>query len=120
MFKLGTKDDTKAEALITENLTCLITGIIYWVEKFCTPTSVQQCWNCQSFSHSAKHVGIKPNVLSVGRAIIIKDAQIKRKNSQNAPVVKGHMLHPTKGVQHTKGRHSDIMWWTAKNHMPHL
>ena len=28
IFKLETKDDTEAEALITENLTCPITGII--------------------------------------------------------------------------------------------
>ena len=54
MFKLETKDDTEAEALITENLTCPITGIIYRMEEFRTPISVQQCWNCQSFGHSAK------------------------------------------------------------------
>ena len=62
-----------------------------------------------------KLVGLKPNALSVRRAIIIKDAQIKRTYSQNAPTVKDHMLHPTKGVQHTKNRHLGNMWWTAKN-----
>ena len=51
MFKLETKDDTKAKALITENLTFPITGIIYRVEEFRT---VQQYWNCQIFGHSAK------------------------------------------------------------------
>ena len=30
MFRWETKDDTEAEALITENLTCPITGIIGW------------------------------------------------------------------------------------------
>ena len=45
MFKLEIKDDTEAEALITENLTCPITGIICRVEEFRTSISVQQCWN---------------------------------------------------------------------------
>ena len=43
MFKLQTKDDTEAEALIRENLTCPITGIIYRVEEFRTPISIHQC-----------------------------------------------------------------------------
>ena len=96
------KDVTDAEALITENLTCPLTGIIYRVEEFRTPISVQQYWNCQVSDIRPNLVGLKPNALSVGRAIITKDAQIKRKNSQNAQTVKDHMLHPTKGVQHTK------------------
>ena len=54
MFMLETKDDTEAEALITENLTCPITGIIYRVEEFRTPIFVQHCWNWQSLGHSAK------------------------------------------------------------------
>ena len=51
IFKLEIKDDTEAETLITENLTCPITGTIYRVEEFHTPISVKQCWNCQSFGH---------------------------------------------------------------------
>ena len=54
IFKLEIKDDTEAEASIAnlrENLTCPITGIIYRLEEFRTPISVQQCWNCQSFGH---------------------------------------------------------------------
>ena len=81
MFKLEIKDETEAEALITENLTCLksvsITGIVYRVEEFRIPISVQQCWNCQNFDYSAKLVGPKSNALSVGRATIIKDAKPK-------------------------------------------
>ena len=41
------------EALISQNLTCHITGIIYKVEEFWSPVSVRQCWNCQSFGHLA-------------------------------------------------------------------
>ena len=54
MFKLEIKDEAEAEALISQNLTCHITGIIYNVEEFRSTVSVQQCWNCQSFGHFAK------------------------------------------------------------------
>ena len=100
MFKLEIKDEAEAEALILQNLTCHITGIIYKVEEFRSPVSVQQCWNCQSFGQQ-KRVGPKPYG-SVGRATITKDALTERKSSQNAPTVKGHMLLLTKGVQRTK------------------
>ena len=33
-----------------------------------------------------------------------KGCRDKDKSIQNAPIVKGHMLHPAKGVQHTKNR----------------
>ena len=45
MFKLEIKDEAEAGALISQNLTCHITGIIYKVEEFRSPVSVQQCWN---------------------------------------------------------------------------
>ena len=54
IFKLEIKDDTEAEALIADNLTCPVTGIIYRVEEFRTPISVQQCYNCQCFRHTVK------------------------------------------------------------------
>ena len=40
MFKLEAKDDTEDKALVTENLTCVTTGIIYRVEEFRTLISV--------------------------------------------------------------------------------
>ena len=52
MFKLEIKDKAEAEALISQNLTCHITGIIYKVEEFRFPVSVQQCWNCQNFGQN--------------------------------------------------------------------
>ena len=54
MFKLEIKDEAEAEALISQNLICHITSIIYKVEEFRSPVSVQHCWNCQNFGHSAK------------------------------------------------------------------
>ena len=68
MFKLEIKDDTKAEALITEDLNCPITGIIYRVKEFRTPISVQQCWNCQNFGHSAKLCRSKTKCLICGES----------------------------------------------------
>ena len=118
IFKLEIKDDTEAKALIIENLTYPITGIIYRVEEFRTQFPYSSAGTAKVSDIRPKLVGLKPNALSVGRAIIITDAQIKRKNSQNVPTVKDHMLHPTKSIQHTKNRHLGNMWWTAKNHMP--
>ena len=54
LFKLEIKNEPEAEALISQNLTCHITGIIYKVEQVRSPILVQQCWNCQNFGHSAK------------------------------------------------------------------
>ena len=117
MFELEIKDEAEAEALISQNLTCHITGIIYKVEEFRSPVSVRQCWNCQSFGHSAKTCRSITNVLSVRRATITKDALTERKSGQNVPTVKGHMLLLTKGVQRTRNKHLDNMWWTIKSHM---
>ena len=41
MFKWEIKDEAEAEALISQNLTCHITGIIYKIEEFRSPVSVQ-------------------------------------------------------------------------------
>ena len=117
MFKLKIKDEAEAEALISQNLTCHITGIIYKVEEFRSPVSAQQCWNCQSFGHSAKTCRSKTKCLICGEATITKDALTERKSSQNAPTVKDHMLLLTKSVQRTKIKHIDNMWWTIKSHM---
>ena len=68
IFKLEIKDDTEAEALISENLTCPVTGIIYRVEEFRTPISVQQCYNCQCFGHTAKTCRSNTKCLICGEA----------------------------------------------------
>ena len=68
IFKLEIKDNTEAEALISDNLTCPVTGIIYRVEEFRTPISVQQCYNCQCFGHMAKNCRSKTKCLICGEA----------------------------------------------------
>ena len=54
IFQVDISDPDEAEALLSKNLACNITGIIYQVEEFCKPVLVTQCFNCQSFGHSAK------------------------------------------------------------------
>ena len=106
MFKLETKDNAEAEALINRKFNL-------FNNRYYLQGGRISHFNCLYSSAGIgkvsairpKHVGPKPNVLYVGRANIIKDAQIKRKSSQNAPILKGHMLHPTKGVQYERNRH---------------
>ena len=69
MFNLEIKDEAAAEALISQNLTCRITGIIYKVEEFLSPISVQQCWNCQNFGNSAKTCKSKTKCLICGESL---------------------------------------------------
>ena len=40
IFRLETNDPTEAEALISQNLVCQVTGIVYEVEEFRSPISV--------------------------------------------------------------------------------
>ena len=44
-------------------LVCQITGIVYKVEEFRSPVSVTQCYNCQSFGHSAENCRSKQKCL---------------------------------------------------------
>ena len=47
---------------------CNVTGIIYKVEDFLQPVSVMQCFNCQSFGHSAKNCRSKQKCLICGES----------------------------------------------------
>ena len=96
IFKLEIKDDTEAEVLTKENLTCPITGI-YRVEEFRTPISVQQCWNCQSLGHSAKMCRSKTKCLICEESPIIKDPQIKREKQPKCANCKGPHVSSYKG-----------------------
>ena len=66
MFRLEINDPTEAEALISQNLVWQVTGILYEVEEFRSPVSVKQCYNCQSFGHSAKTCRSKQKCLICG------------------------------------------------------
>ena len=54
IFQLDIYDPDEAKALISQNLACNVTGIVYKVEEFRAPISVMQCYNCQCCGHSAK------------------------------------------------------------------
>ena len=54
IFQLEITDPAEAEDLLSQNLACNVTGIVYKVEEFRAPISVMQCYNYQCFGHSAK------------------------------------------------------------------
>ena len=89
MFKLEIKDEAEAEALISQNLTCHITGIIYKVEEFRSPVSVQQCWNCQSFGHSTKICRSKTKCLICGESYHHKGFPNREKKQPKCANCKG-------------------------------
>ena len=66
IFRLEINDPTETEALISQNLVCQVTSIVYEVEEFRSPVSVTQCCNCQSFGHSAKNCRSKQKCLICG------------------------------------------------------
>ena len=45
-----------------------VTGIVYKVEEFRQPVLVRQCFNCQSFGHSAKNCRSKPKCVICGES----------------------------------------------------
>ena len=110
IFQLETNDPDEAEALLSQNLTCNVTGIVYKVNEFRKPVSVTQCFNCQSFGHSAKNCRSKPTCLICGESHSHKGCPNKEARNQSVQIVWGHMLHLIKGVQSIKSRHLGSMW----------
>ena len=68
IFQLEISDPAEAEALLSQNLMCNVTGIIYKVEEFRQTVSVRQCFNCQSFRHSAKNCRSKLKCVICGES----------------------------------------------------
>ena len=66
MFQLEISDPVEAEALLSQNLMCNVTGIVYKVEEFRQPVSVRQCFNCQCFGHSAQNCKSKQKCVTCG------------------------------------------------------
>ena len=95
IFKLEIKDEAEAEALISQNLTCHTTGIIYRVEEFRSPVSVQQCWNCHHH----------------------KGCPSREKKQPKCASCKGPHVASYKGCPAYKNKPLDNMWWTIKSHM---
>ena len=110
MFQLEISDPAEAEALLSQNLMCNVTGIVYKVKEFRQPVPVRQCFNCQCFGHSAQNCKSKQKCVVCGENHSHKGCPKKKQNSLNAQTVLGHMLHLIKGVQNIKSRHSGNMW----------
>ena len=115
IFQLEVTDPTEAEALISQSLVCNVTGIVYKVEEFRAPISVQ-CYNCQSFGHSAKTCRSKQKCLIYGENHLQKGCPSRELRKRTCANCKG-VLH-IEGVPNTKNRRSDNMWLAIKNHMP--
>ena len=120
MLKLEIKDEAEAEALISQNLTCHTTGIIYKVEEFQSPVSVQQCatcWNCQTFGHSAKTCKSKTKRLICGESQHHKGCPNREKKQPKCANRKGPHVASYKGcpaykktsIQTTCGGQSKII-----------
>ena len=90
MFQLEISDPAEAEALLSQNLMCNVTGIVYKVEEFRQPVSVRQCFNCQCFGHSAQNCKSKQKC---GENHSHKGCPKKKQNSLSVQTVLGHMLH---------------------------
>ena len=118
IFQLELRDPAEAEALLSQNLRCNVTGIVYKVEEFRQPVSVRQCFNSQCFGHSAQNCKSKQKCVICGENHSHKGCPKKKQNSPNVPTVQGHMLHLTRGVPNIKSRHLGNMWSTTKKPMP--
>ena len=102
IFQLEITDPTEAEALISQNLVCNVTGIVYKVEEFRDPILVMQCYNCQSFGHSAKTCRSKQKCLICGENHSHKGCPSRELRKPACENCKGlHVLH-IKGVPNTK------------------
>ena len=66
MFQLELSDTAEAEALLSQNLMCNVTRIVFKVEEFRQPVSVRQCFNCQCFGHSAQNCKSKQKCVICG------------------------------------------------------
>ena len=99
MFQIELSDPVEAEAIISNKITHLQTGIIFKVEEFRAPISVQQCYNCQNFEHSAKNCKAKIKCVICGEGHSHKGYPNREKNNQSVLTAKDHMMLTMKGVQ---------------------
>ena len=97
MFQLELSDSAKAEALISSNITCPQTGIIFKVEEFHAPISVQQCYNCQHFGHSAKNCQAKIKRVICGEGHSHKGCPNREKQQPECANCKGPHVANYKG-----------------------
>ena len=71
-IKIKCDDPKQAEALISGELVCQKTGIIFRVEEFKTTPSILQCFKCQGFRHKA------PNCTKSEKCVVCGEAKRER------------------------------------------
>ena len=100
----GCSDPDEAEALLSQNLmyTCNVTGIVYKMEEFRQPVSVTQCFNCQSFGHSAKNCKSKQKCLICGESHSHKGCPNKEARKPKCANCKGPHVASYKGCPEYK------------------
>ena len=89
MFQIDLNDPAEAEAIILSKITCPQTGIIFKVEEFRAPISVQQCYNCQNFGHSAKNCKAKIKCVICGEGHSHKGCPNREKQQPKCANFKG-------------------------------
>ena len=114
MFQIELRDPAEAEAIISHNITCPQTGIIFKVEEFHAPISVRQCYYCQHFGHSAKNCKAKIKCVICGESHSRKGCPTREKKQ---PKCANCMLLTKKGVQLIKRGIPSTCGRTTKNVM---
>ena len=110
MFQLEISDPADAKALLSQNLMCNVTGILYKVEEFRQPVSVRQCFNCQCFGHSAQNCKSKQKCVICGENHSHKGCPKKEAKQPKCANCSGPHVASYKGCPGIKSRHSGNMW----------
>ena len=97
MFQIELSDPAEAEAIISSKITCPQTGIIFKVEEFRAPISVQQCYNCQNSGHSAKNCKAKIKCVICGEGHSHKGCPNREKQQPKCANCKGPHVANYKG-----------------------
>ena len=97
MFQIELSDPAEAKAIISSKITCTQTGIIFKVEEFRAPISVQQCYNSQNFGHSAKSCQAKIKCVICGEGYSHKGCPNREKQQPKCANCKGPHVANYKG-----------------------
>ena len=108
------------KALISQNLVCQVTSIAYEVEQFRSPVSVTQCFNCQSFGHSAKNCRSKQKCLICGESHSHKGCPNREARKPKCANCKEPHVASYKGCQEYKKQAFRQHVVKNQKHMPQL
>ena len=97
MFQIELSDPAEAEAIISSKITCPQTGIIFTVEEFRAPISVQQCYNCRNFGHTAQKCKAKIKCVICGEGHSHKGCPNREKQQPKCANCKGPHVANYKG-----------------------